>query len=164
MEKANMFHTRMMEGLYEPDYSGTKKLAISKLMNGSFGEKLYKKKKSESEEDYLTVSSDDEIYEIIFLNDHSEDITPNLFPKSKLQNHYLRQTPKFDAKNNRRKVEQECHSGNKNIRIQELMNMSKNQYNGDVKLPVSKYNQNIGTVKDVVLISHLSPSRSLGVY
>ena len=104
MEKANMFHTRMMEGLYEPDYSGTKKLAISKLMNGSFGEELYKKKKSELEEDYLTVSSDDEIYEIIFLDDHSKDISPNLFTKSKLQNHYLRQTPKFDAKNNRRKV------------------------------------------------------------
>lgn len=41
MEKANMYHTRMMEGVYEPEGSGARKLAISKLMNGSIG---FKKK------------------------------------------------------------------------------------------------------------------------
>lgn len=67
-----MFHKRMMEGLYEPENSGARKLAISKLTNGGRGSRA--NTVFEIEEDaYYNVSSDDEIQEIIFLREYQED-------------------------------------------------------------------------------------------
>jgi hypothetical protein len=43
MEKAREFHSRMVNGEREPVASGTRRLAISKLINGSIGKKSKKK-------------------------------------------------------------------------------------------------------------------------
>ena len=73
IEKAMMFHNRMTNEENEPESSGTRRLAISKLNSGSLG-KITHRNIATDENKLYVVSSDDEVQEIIFLNENKKVI------------------------------------------------------------------------------------------
>ncbi|CAK89932.1 unnamed protein product (macronuclear) [Paramecium tetraurelia] len=151
IEKAKLFHEKMIGGYCEVPESRVRILAQSRLEQGSLSNRI---NREHQVVDIDVVTSDDECYEIVLTQPQQIKVATVSSVK-----YFQRKIP--DPKS----VKEEA---NTNIR------QKKPKYNSQLleiggefdmsKLVISNPHLNIGAIKDRVLLSHMSPNRKLEMY
>ncbi|CAK69609.1 unnamed protein product (macronuclear) [Paramecium tetraurelia] len=150
IEKAKLFHERMINGNCEDENSRVRLLALSRLEQGSLSNKI---NKDHLIVDIEQVSSDDECYEIVF-----PQKSDNIQQKYYVEKYFQKKIPdikiiKDEANLNIRQTERKYNS-------QFLVNENFEPF----RVIVSNPHQSIGSIKDKVLMSHMTPNRKLEMY
>ncbi|CAD8120735.1 unnamed protein product [Paramecium sonneborni] len=150
IEKAKLFHDRMINGNCEDENSRVRLLALSRLEQGSLSNKI---NKDHLIVDIEQVSSDDECYEIVF-----PQKSDNIQQKYYVEKQFQKKIPdiklvKDEANLNIRQTERKFNS-----------QFLSNENHEPSKLIISNPHQSLGLIKDKVLISHMTPNRKLEMY